>query len=152
MIGATELAPGLYGFDDVEVGDTLLTGTATISADLIDSFADVSGDRYEIHMDEAAARSKGFEGRVAHGLLVLSVVDGLKNNAQARLDGLASLGWTWRFDAPVLAGDTVSARLTIVAKRRTSSGRRGILQIAFDVTNQHGQLVQSGQNELIFAL
>jgi len=146
------LTPGRYGFHDVTVGDEIDLGSAEISADLIDRFADVSGDRYVLHMDCAEARARGFADRVAHGLLVLSVVDGLKNNARACLDGLASLGWQWRFDLPVLAGDVIHARLRIDGKRVTGSGRRGILRLGFRVANQRGDVVQSGQNQLIFDL
>ncbi len=150
--GGTVLPPGLYGFDDVAVGDQIDAGFAHVTAARIDQFADLSGDRYALHMDEGFAAARGFDGRVAHGLLVLSMVDGLKNNAPAQLDGLVSLGWNWRFDAPVLAGDRIHARLTIVGKRRTSSGKQGILRTQFDITNQAGTLVQSGLNELLLAL
>lgn len=146
------LSPGVYGYDDLSVGDWIDAGSTPVTAAHIDQFAAVSGDRYALHMDEAFAASKGFGGRVAHGLLVLSMVDGLKNNASARLDGLVSMGWNWRFDAPVLAGDVIHADLTIVGKRTTKSGTKGILRTQFDVTNQRGILVQSGLNELLFAL
>ena len=146
------LSPGIYGFRDVEIGDKIQTDSVEITADLIDRFADLSGDQYAIHMDDATAREKGFPNRVAHGLLVLSTIDGLKNNAKATLDGLASLGWTWRFEKPVFVGDVIHAELTIHEKRRTQSAERGILRIGFDVLNAKGVRVQSGYNELIFDL
>lgn len=146
------MPPGRYGYDDVAVGDQIDAGSAPVTAERIDRFADLSGDRYALHMDADYAAERGFAGRVAHGLLVLSMVDGLKNNASAQLDGLVSLGWNWRFDAPVLAGDTIHARLTIVGKRRTTSGRKGILRTRFEITNQTGAPVQSGWNELLFTL
>jgi acyl dehydratase len=146
------LTPGRYGFHDVAIGDEIDLGSAEISADLIDRFAEVSGDRYVLHMNRDEARARGFPDRVAHGLLVLSVVDGLKNNAPACLEGLASLGWQWRFERPVLAGDVIHAGLRIDGKRVTGSGRRGILRLGFKVANQRGDMVQSGQNELIFDL
>jgi acyl dehydratase len=146
------LAPGLYGYRDLEPGHCLETGTREISEALIDDFAQVSGDRYEIHMSVQAARARGFPGRVAHGLLVLSVIDGLKNSAPARFDALASLGWDWRFSAPVLAGDRVSASFTVADKRLTSRGDRGVVTIEAKAMNQHGSVVQEGRNRLIFDL
>ncbi len=119
---------------------------------MIDQFAALTGDHYAIHIDRDAARGKGFDDRVAHGLLVLSLVDGLKNNADAKLDGLVSLGWNWRFDLPVLAGDTIQCDMKIAAKRITRSRDRGIVRIEFEVSNESGQLVQSGHNELLFDL
>ena len=101
------LGPGLYGLDRLRIGDRIETGRCDVTAERIDAFAALTGDRFEIHMDDAAARRHGFAARVAHGLLVLSLVDGLKNQARARFDAIASLGWEWQFRAPVLAGDRI---------------------------------------------
>lgn len=146
------MRPGLYGYNDLETGDCFETGACKISAELIDDFARVSGDHYAIHMNEAAAKARGFERRVAHGLLVLSVIDGLKNNAAARFDALASMGWHWRFCAPVLEDDLVVAQFTVHSKRLTSAGNRGLVVCQADVHNQDNVLVQTGQNTLIFDL
>ena len=143
------LAPGVYGFDDVEAGDWLTTGLAEVTAQVIDAFAAVSGDRFEIHMDDAAAARHGFSGRVAHGLLVLALTDGLKNQAAARFRAQASLGWDWAFRAPVLADDSVTARIEVAEKRAVRSGDRGILTLAFATTNQRGEVVQDGTNKLM---
>lgn len=146
------LPEGSYGFNDLEIGDRINIGSAIISAELIDRFADVSGDRYALHMDREFAESLGYEDRVAHGLLVLSVVDGLKNNADARLDGLVSLGWNWNFQAPVLAQDTIHGEITIAGKQKSRGGDHGSVRMELKVTNQNGRIVQSGHNELLFKL
>lgn len=146
------LTPGCYGFDTLDTGNRVETGSREITASLIDGFADVSGDRYAIHMNDAAAQARGFAGRVAHGLLILSVIDGLKNTAPARIDALASLGWTWGFISPVFVNDIIRATFTATDKRRTSSGRRGIIHFEVIVKNQEDSIVQSGENRLIFDL
>ena len=146
-----DLPPGLYRYGAVRPGDRIRTGTATVSAAAIDAFADLTGDRFVIHMDEAAARARGFDGRVAHGLLVLSLVDGLKNRTPAQFDAIASLGWNWTFAAPVIAGDTIGATITVAAKRPVSRPDRGILTLDFSVTAQDGREVQRGTNLLMVA-
>ena len=83
------------------------------------------------------------------GYLVLSLIDGLKNRSQAQLDALASLGWNIEFSAPVIAGDTISARLTILDFRATSDNRRGVVSIEVKAINQHGTTVQHGINKLM---
>ena len=143
------LAHGRYGFDEVDIGDIVETGGRTVSATDIDAFADLSGDRFEIHMDDDAARSHGFPRRVAHGLLVLSLVDGLKNQAPAQFRAIASLGWDWSFRNPVFIDDEISVRITVDSKRPVSKLDRGILGLAFDVTNQNGETVQDGKNLLL---
>lgn len=136
-------------YEDVEAGDWFETSGRAVSVEMIDAFAALTGDRFEIHMDEIAARRHGFTGRVAHGLLVLSLVDGLKNQAEARFRAIASLGWDFRFERPVLAGDTIRARIAVAGKRITSKADRGILTLRFAVANQKGEIVQSGENRLM---
>ena len=143
------LAPGAYFWDEVRPGDRWKTGEAEITAALIDGFAALSGDRFEIHMDEAAARDHGFPGRVAHGLLVLSLIDGLKNQADVQMRAIASLGWTWSFRAPVLIGHRIGATITVKDARATSNPARGILALGFEVRTQSGDLVQDGTNQLM---
>ncbi|THF57078.1 MaoC family dehydratase [Ollibium composti] len=148
-IGRQLSAAGGLSYEDVETGDWFETPGRTVSVEMIDAFAALTGDRFEIHIDEAAARRHGFTGRVAHGLLVLSLVDGLKNQAEARFRAIASLGWDFRFERPVLAGDTIRARISVAGKRVTSKVDRGILTLRFAVANQKGEIVQSGENRLM---
>lgn len=145
----TALTPGTYAYDDIEIGDRIDTGKATITTEMIDAFAELSGDRFEIHMDREAARKLGFEDRVAHGLLVQSVVDGLKNQSKAKLKAVASLGWDWKFEKPVLAGDQIFVSICVADKRPTKKPNRGIVSLRFDVRNQSGTRVQCGQNQLM---
>ena len=136
-------------YGDVEAGDWFDTPEHRLTAGDIDRFADLTGDRFDIHMSDAAARELGFPGRVAHGLLVLSIVDGLKNNSAAGFDAIASLGWEWRFERPVLIGDSIHARITVVTRRETRQPDRGILQLDFEVMNGDGAKLQSGRNQLM---
>ncbi len=143
------LSPGLYGFGDLEVGDRIETGDVNVTADLIDRFAGLTGDRFEIHMTSEAAQKHGFASRVAHGLLVLSLVDGLKNQAPAQFRAIASLGWDWTFRQPVLADDCIRATITISEKRPTRREDRFILHLSLEVINQRGEVVQLGRNILM---
>lgn len=143
------LSAGRYGFDEVVVGDVIPIGKRHVTEEMIDQFAQLTGDYFEIHMDTNAAQKHGFPGRVAHGLLILALVDGLKNQTAAQFKALASLGWEWNFRAPVLAGDEIEAQLEVRAKRATSNPEKGILTLAFIVKNQKGQCVQEGSNKLM---
>ena len=144
-----ELSPGHHGADTLLPGDRIDCGTIAVTTAMIDAFADLTGDRFEIHMSDKAARQHGFKARVAHGLLVLSLVDGLKNQAPAQLKARASRGWDWQFRAPVLAGDTISVRLVIDDITQAKSQDQAILTLSFTVTNQDGILVQKGSNSLL---
>ena len=143
------IPPGSYGFDEISVGDRIETASTTVSADTIDTFADLTGDRFEIHMSDSAAAAHGFDARVAHGLLVLSLIDGLKNQAPAQFKAQASLGWNWSFKAPVIAGDQVFANIVVAEKREIEDKSRGILRLEFEAVNQRGECVQKGENLLM---
>lgn len=143
------MGPGRYGLAVLRVGDVIETAFTPVTVAKIDAFADMTGDRFEIHMDTAAAQNHGFPDRVAHGLLVLSLVDGLKNQAPAQFEAIASLGWDWGFAAPVIAEDEIGATITVRALRATSDGKRGIATLDFDVRNQRDETVQRGVNRLM---
>ena len=143
------LPDGRYGYAALLKGDTVDSASVEVTADAIDTFAELTGDRFEIHMDDDAARRHGFSGRVAHGLLVLSLVDGLKNQCGAQFDAIASLGWDWTFSGPIFIGDHIKAKITVIKIRPTSNPERGILTLEFDVTNQNGDTVQKGINKLM---
>ena len=143
------LSAGPYHFDDFQIGDCFQTAEASITEELIDRFADLTGDRFAIHMYDTAARALGFERRVAHGLLILSLIDGLKNQTDIRMQAVASLGWEWRFSKPILARDMIKAIWTVTGKRMTRDPTRGIVTFKVDLQNQHAETVQSGTNNLM---
>ena len=68
-------------YDDATIGLTWDTDGLVVTESHIVQFAGLSGDFFALHMDDEFARSLGFEGRVAHGLLGLILLDGLKNRA-----------------------------------------------------------------------
>ncbi len=146
---ASSLTPGLYGADDLSVGDRIDCGSMIVTAEAIDAFADLTGDRFEIHMSEKAAQKHGFAARVAHGLLVLSLIDGLKNQAPAQFKARASMGWDWVFKAPVLAGDEIGVAIKIEAIDPARRADQAVLTLRFEVTNQDGVVVQTGTNRLL---
>jgi acyl dehydratase len=141
--------PGLNWYEDLAVGDAFTTGGIVVSESLIQAFAGVSGDFFDLHVDDRFARQLGFKGRVAHGILGLALVDGLKNRAQYRFRAVASLGWNWKFTGAILVDDRIHAEITVTGKRETKRPDRGIVTLAFKVMNQDGQVVQEGTNELM---
>ena len=139
----------LLHFEDVSVGFAVETGGIVITESHVVQFAGLSGDFFDLHMDDAFARSLGFPRRVAHGLLGLILVDGLKNRVPQPFAGVASLAWQWNFRAPVFIGDRLSARLTVADKRTTRRADRGILTLSIAAHNQDGAVVQDGTNLLM---
>lgn len=136
-------------FDAIETGLVFETPGLTVSEAHVLGFAGLTGDFYDIHMDDDYARGLGYPGRVAHGLLGLALCDGLKNRAETRFAAIVSLGWRWRFTAPILIGDRIAAEVRVVAKRATRRPDRGIVTLAFRLRNQRDETVQEGENDLM---
>ena len=141
--------PGLNWYEDCAAGDAFTTGGIVVTESLIQGFAGISGDFFDLHVDDEFARRLGYPGRVAHGILGLALTDGLKNRAEHRFRAMASLGWNWKFTGPIFVGDRIQAEVTVAGKRDTKRPDRGILTLAFKVKNQRGEVVQEGTNELM---
>lgn len=148
--GAAERKDGVHPFrktfDELQIGDTLLTGTRTITLDDIVKFAELSGDRFYAHMDDEEARSNGiFEGRVAHGYFIVSAAAGLFVEPSLG-PVLANYGLeNLRFTKPVYPGDTIQVRLTVKQKtaKETPEGGipQGVVEWDVEVMNQDGEAV-----------
>jgi acyl dehydratase len=139
-------------YEDVEVGLTFDTDAILVTEAHLVQFAGLSGDFFPLHMDDEFARSLGFPGRVAHGLLGLILLDGLKNRASQRFHAVASLSWHWNFRRPMFPGDRVFGRLRVDDKRLTKRGDRGILTLALELRNGRDEVLQDGTNLLMVRL
>jgi len=146
------LSPGEYRFEDLTVGDHYDTGHIVVTEAHIVGFAGLSGDFFDLHVDDEFAKAQGFPARVAHGLLGLAMADGLKNRSAVRLVVIASLGWNWSFKGPILAGDRIGVAVVVKAKRFNSKADRGVLTLGFTVRNQRGEIVQEGETTLLTPL
>ena len=135
-------------FEELAVGDSLLTHRRTVSEADIVAFGGISGDFFYMHFDEIAAKESAFGQRIAHGYFVLSAAAGLFVSP-APGPVLANYGLdTLRFVKPVAIGDTIRARLTCKRKidrnRKDTQGKgQGVVAWDVEVTNQDGEVVAS---------
>ncbi|MGH8808232.1 MAG: phenylacetic acid degradation bifunctional protein PaaZ [Noviherbaspirillum sp.] len=144
----SEVHPFRRYFEDLRIGDSLLTHRRTVTEADIVAFGGLSGDYFYMHFDDIAAKETQFGKRIAHGYFVLSAAAGLFVSP-APGPVLANYGLdTLRFVKPVGIGDTIQARLTCKRKiDRRKKDPKGVGQgvVAWDVavTNQDGELVAS---------
>lgn len=112
----------------------------TITEEDIDLFAHVSTDKNPIHIDEKYAALTPFGGRVAHGIMVASMISAVLGND---LPGHGSiyLGQTLKFLAPVRIGDTITVTVEVISLRED----KHIVTLRTDCTNQEGTLVLTGE-------
>jgi oxepin-CoA hydrolase / 3-oxo-5,6-dehydrosuberyl-CoA semialdehyde dehydrogenase len=139
----SERHPFRYHFEELAIGQTLLTHRRTVGEADIVAFGGISGDYFYMHFDELAAAASPFGKRIAHGYFVLSAAAGLFVSP-APGPVLANYGLdTLRFVKPVGIGDTIQARLTCKRKIDRMKPDQGVVAWDVEVSNQHGELVAS---------
>ena len=128
-------------FDELEIGDSLISHRRTVTEADIVNFGCLSGDHFYVHFDEIGARDSLFGKRVAHGYFVISAAAGMfVDPAPGPL--LANYGLeNLRFTEPVGIGDTIRVRLTAKekirkAKRPDEDRATGVVVWDAEVTNQ----------------
>jgi len=137
-----DIHPFRKSLDALRKGDQLVTDTRTVTLEDIEHFAHFTGDTFYAHMDEDAARANPFfEGRVAHGYLIVSFAAGLFVQPDPG-PVLANYGVdNLRFVTPVNPGDTLGVRLTCKAINPREGGEHGEVRWDCQVSNQNGALV-----------
>jgi 3-hydroxybutyryl-CoA dehydratase len=129
----------MSAIDSLTVGQSA-EASRKITAREIELFAEATGDKNPVHLDEKFAAGTQFGGRIAHGMLSAGLISAA---IATKLPGPGSiyLGQTLRFTRPVRIDDTVTVKLevleVITAKRR--------VRLATTCTNQNGETVLDGE-------
>ena len=131
-------------FEQLQVGDALLSEEREVSLEDIEAFAALSGDTFYAHMDqEAAAANPFFDGRVAHGYYLVSAAAGLFVDP-APGPVLANYGLeNLRFNKPVYPGDRIKVAFTCRQKVNRETAEYGEVHWDVQVTNQEDENVAS---------
>lgn len=128
-------------FEDINVGDTVITEKREISLQDIEDFAELTGDKFYAHMDEeAAAKNPFFDGRVAHGYLLISAAAGLfvwpGEGPVLANTGLENLS----FQKPVMPGDVIQVQFTCKQKKDRLTEAWGEVRWDTTIVNQDGEV------------
>lgn len=132
-------------FEEFEVGKQLITAGRTITESDIVTFAGLSGDFNQIHVDAEYAAAGEFGQRVAHGLLVVSIATGLIVQTGI-MEGtiLAFRELEWKFSLPVFIGDTIKAKIEVKETKSLPRLGGGSITAKVSVVNQKDQVVHRG--------
>jgi acyl dehydratase len=107
-----------------------------VSQEMINAFADATGDHQWIHVDVARARQESpYGGPIAHGFLTLSLIPKLMWEVY-KVDGV-KMGVNYgvnkvRFPAPVPAGSRVRAHVKLLELQEIEGGAQAITQVTFE--------------------
>lgn len=133
-------------FEDLVVGEEFRSPTRTIAEYDLYVFAGLTGDLTDFHISTEAAKGSVFGQRVAHGMLLVSIANGLYNRIGITDEtGLALAGIEWRFVAPGFIGDTVQLIVAVSEKREVSKPDRGLVTWDARLVKQDGTVMCSGR-------
>jgi len=150
MAGATTIHTDIHPFrkyfEELFIGESLITHRRTVTEADIVNFGCLTGDHFYAHFDEIAARDSLFGKRVAHGYFIISAAAGMFVSP-APGPVLANYGLeNLRFIEPVGIGDTIRTKLT--AKKKIKKDKRpgekqatGVVVWDVEVSNQHDKVV-----------
>jgi oxepin-CoA hydrolase / 3-oxo-5,6-dehydrosuberyl-CoA semialdehyde dehydrogenase len=133
-------------FEELEVGDQIITKKRKITSEDIDAFADLSGDHFYAHLKDTDFSGTMFERQVAHGYFIMSAAAGLFVDSYEKNPVLLNYGIDeLRFTKPVYAGAEMYVRFTCKEKlpqdpKEENDIPKGIVKWLvemFDETNEH---------------
>jgi oxepin-CoA hydrolase/3-oxo-5,6-dehydrosuberyl-CoA semialdehyde dehydrogenase len=104
-------------FEELQVGDQIITEKRLITAEDIDRFADLSGDHFYAHIKTTDFSGTMFEQQVAHGYFIMSIAAGLFVDSYEKNPVLLNYGIDeLRFTKPVYPGAEIHIRFTCKEK------------------------------------
>ncbi len=104
-------------FEELRIGDQIITEKRTITSEDIDRFADLSGDHFYAHINSTDFAGTMFEQQVAHGYFIMSIAAGLFVGGYEKNPVLLNYGIDeLRFTKPVYPGAEVYIRFTCKEK------------------------------------
>ncbi len=110
-------------FEELQVGDQLVTGKRLITAEDIDRFANLSGDHFYAHLKDTDFTGTMFDKQVAHGYLIKSIAAGLFVDSYRKNPVLLNYGIDeLRFTKPVYPGAEIHVRFT--CKEKTAQEKK----------------------------
>ncbi|MBA2762190.1 MAG: phenylacetic acid degradation bifunctional protein PaaZ [Segetibacter sp.] len=133
-------------FEELNIGDTLITAKRTITEADIANFANLSWDHFYAHTDHTSLEGTLFDKPVAHGYFILSAAAGLFVDAKK---GPVLLNYgidKLRFTKPVYAGSTIGVKLTVKEKidqdkREPDEIAKGIVKWYVEVYDETNEIV-----------
>ena len=107
------------------LGQEFVSDWTTISQEMIDQFADATGDHQWIHVDRERAAQSPFKTTIAHGFLTLSLISSLLRSAITPTGLRMAINYgvnRVRFISPVPSGSRIRARFALASIEETGGG------------------------------
>lgn len=134
-------------FEELQIGDQLITDKRLITSEDIDRFADLSGDHFYAHIKETVFAGTMFEKQVAHGYFIMSIAAGLFVNSYDKNPVLLNYGIDeLRFTKPVYPGSEIHIRFTCKEKisqekKEPTDINKGIVKWLVEIIDETEEMV-----------
>jgi 3-hydroxybutyryl-CoA dehydratase len=136
-------------FEDFNVGEIAITRARTITETDIVMFAALTGDWYPLHTDAEYSRKGPFGERIAHGMLILSIANGLMPLNEMAIVAFYGMDRV-RFTAPTKIGDTIHVELEVTEKQ-DKGDIGGVIALKESVKNQRDETVAVSTKRVMLA-
>jgi oxepin-CoA hydrolase/3-oxo-5,6-dehydrosuberyl-CoA semialdehyde dehydrogenase len=133
-------------FEELQIGDQLITGKRVITSEDIDRFADLSGDHFYAHLKDTDFTGTMFENQVAHGYFIISAAAGLFVDSYEKNPVLLNYGIDeLRFTKPVYPGTEIHIRFTCKEKfpqdpKDENDIPKGIVKWLVEIIDETGEV------------
>ncbi len=133
-------------FEELQIGEQILTEKRLITAEDIDAFANLSGDHFYAHLRDTDFSGTMFEGQVAHGYLLMSAAAGLFVDSYKKNPVLLNYGIDeLRFTKPMYPGMHMQVRFTCKEKaaqeqKEPTDIPKGIVKWYVEILDDAGEI------------
>ena len=131
-------------YEEIKEGDVFISSKREITAEDINAFAELTGDNNEIHTSEEYARNSRFGTRIAHGMLIMGIANGMYVRMGIFKNSVLMEIKEWKLMRPVKLGDVIYLKLTIESKRQTRRPGFGICEMKYEILNQDEDTAAEG--------
>ena len=119
---------------------TIARRTAIITSEMVETYANITGDRNPLHFDEAFASATRLGRLVAQGGITTGLL-----HALVAMDmpgpGTVFLSQNWKFTAPVFIGDSITAEAEVLSVHE----RKPVTQLRVRIQRNDGETVLEGE-------
>ncbi|WP_448521754.1 MaoC family dehydratase [Pseudothermotoga sp.] len=130
-------------FSEVQIGQECSV-SFTVSDEIVKTFAEITGDKNPVHLDEEYAKNTRFKTRICHGMLVASLISKVLG-MDFPGPGTILVRQQLSYRAPVFVGETVKVHAKVIDKKEEK--QRLILQT--NVIKSDGTVAIEGQAEVL---
>ena len=127
----------------IKIGDSASLSKTFSDAD-VRQFAEISGDKNPVHLDDGYAAQTQFKKRLVHGMLTAGLISAVLGT-ELPGEGSIYLSQRMNFRAPVFIGDTITARVAVVKINE----RKPLITLETVCSNQDDVVVIEGEAVLL---